>query len=100
MQNKTNILEFPKTEGYLDLRRIEELLSQILEATRTPFKERPLTREEAAAYLQIHPDSVYKLARANKITYHRLGDGERQPLRFYRKDLDEFLSAGKIAALN
>ena len=59
----------------------------------------PLTRLQAAEYLQIHPDTLYRLAREGQITYSRLGDGDRAPMRFYRRDLDSYLSKCAIKAI-
>ncbi len=58
---------------------------------------RPLTREEGAGYLNIHPDTLYRWAvEEGKIAYSRLGDGGRAPLRFLKKDLDDFLTRSRI----
>ncbi len=60
----------------------------------------PMTREQAAAYLQIHRDTLYRLAREGQITYSRMGDGDRAPMRFYRRDLDSYLSKCAIKAVD
>ena len=57
----------------------------------------PMSRKEAAEYLKIHPDTLYKWAvEEGRIAYHRLGDGARASLRFLRKDLDDFLASQRI----
>jgi len=57
----------------------------------------PLTRDEAAAYLGIHPDTLYRWAvEEGKIAYSRLSDGGRAPMRFIKRDLDDFLSRTRI----
>lgn len=60
---------------------------------------RPMNREQAADYLGVHPDTLYRWARENRVTYSRLGDGDRAPMRFQKADLDEFLERSKIAAV-
>ncbi len=59
-----------------------------------------MTREEAAEYLKGHPDTVYRWARQNRITYPGFGDGDRAPRRFLKKDLDAFVVEGRIAAVD
>jgi len=57
----------------------------------------PLTREAAAEYLGIHKDTLYRWAVVEgRIAYSRLGDGVRAPIRFARKDLDDFLRRVRI----
>jgi excisionase family DNA binding protein len=59
--------------------------------------DRPLTREEAAEYLGIHKDTLYRWAvEEGRISYCRLGEGSRASLRFLRKNLDDFLSSQRI----
>ncbi len=57
---------------------------------------RPFTKDEAAQYLGINPDTLCKWARQGRIAYCRLGEGARAPMRFRKKDLDAFLSASRI----
>jgi excisionase family DNA binding protein len=58
---------------------------------------RPLSREEAADYLGVHKDTLYRWAvEEGRIAYSRLGNGGRAPLRFSRKDLDHFISSQRI----
>jgi len=88
----------------------EELAQAILEALRelraategkdaSALPDRPLTRVEAAAYLDVHPDTLYDWARENRVAWCRLGDGKRAPMRFLRADLDDFLRANRIPAV-
>ena len=77
-----------------------ELLAELVneaKLTRKGGERTPLTRDEAAAYLQVHPDTVYKWAREGRLSYSRLGEGAKAPLRFIRKDLDAFMSGQRIA---
>ena len=57
---------------------------------------KPLTREQAAEYLSIHPDTLYRWAVGGRVAYSRLGDGERAPMRFLKEDLDEFARGQRI----
>lgn len=57
----------------------------------------PMTVKEASSYLQIHPDTLYRWAvEEGRIAYCRLGQGNRAPLRFLKKDLDDFLESQRI----
>jgi len=79
---------------------MRQLLMEILEELRKQNQyTRAMNRTEAAEYLGIHPDTLWRLARENRISYSRLGDGERAPLRFRKKDLDEYLDACRIPAV-
>lgn len=83
---------------------IEEVRSLRLEIRRAqPGKndvQGPLTREDAAAYLGVHPDTLYRWAvEEGRIAYSRLGDGSRAPIRFLRKDLDEYLAKNRIGTV-
>ena len=61
---------------------------------------RPLTREEAAEYLGIHKDTLYRWAvEEGRVAYSRLGHGSRAPIRFTRKDLDDFLRRQRISSV-
>jgi len=62
-------------------------------------KPATLTREEAAAYLGVHPDTLYRWARENRIAYVRMGEGEKAPMRFTLEDLDRYLQECRIEAL-
>ncbi len=57
---------------------------------------KPLTREQAAEYLSIHPDTLYRWAVEGRVAYSRLGDGERAPMRFLKEDLDEYARNQRI----
>jgi excisionase family DNA binding protein len=50
----------------------------------------PMTREQAAAYLQVHKGTVYDWAKKGLLPYSKLGDGEKAPMRFSKEDLDYF----------
>ena len=61
---------------------------------------RPLTREEAADYLGVHKDTLYRWAvEEGRIAYSRLGDGGRAPIRFAKRDLDDFLLRQRISTV-
>lgn len=79
----------------------EDTLKEILGELRKQSEQqgrydKPLTRDEAAEYLQVHPDTLYRWARDGEISYSRLGDGKTAPMRFWKKDLDAFLSKKRI----
>lgn len=60
----------------------------------------PLTRDEVAAYLNVYPDTLYEWAvEEGRIAYSRLGKGAKAPLRFDRKELDDFLRRQRIATV-
>ena len=74
-------------------------MREIIELSQQPknLSDAPLTREEAAGYLGIHPDTLYRWAvEEGKLAYARLGDGGRSPIRFVKRDLDEFLSRMRV----
>lgn len=52
--------------------------------------ERPMTREEVAAFLECHADTVYRWAKEGHLAYSKLGDGEKAPMRFKLADVQEF----------
>jgi len=58
--------------------------------------DKPMNRIDAAAYLQMHTDTLYKLARANKIAYSRKGEGRRASMVFLKADLDDYISRTRI----
>ncbi len=60
----------------------------------------PMTREQAARFLNMHPDTLYKLARENKIAYSRKGDGKRSEMIFLRQDLEDYLDRMRIPAVD
>ena len=63
-------------------------------------RDRPLAREEAADYLGVHKDTLYRWAvQEGRIAYSRLGDGARAPIRFNKKDLDDFLLRQRIGTV-
>jgi excisionase family DNA binding protein len=79
---------------------MEELLKQILAELRTQNRlSQPMDRVQAAEYLGVSPGHLWRLARNNEISYSRLGDGERAPMRFRRQDLDEYLDRCRIRAV-
>ena len=83
---------------------IHELQLLRMQTHNTPEKEshlkRPLTREEAADYLGVHKDTLYRWAvEEGRIAYSRLGDGGRAPIRFAKKDLDDFLLRQRIGTV-
>ncbi len=74
------------------IEKLDTLITEVRLQRETQSKyDRPMTRDEAAAYLQIHPDTLYQWAvEENQIAYSRYGDGKRALLRFRREDLDAF----------
>ena len=50
--------------------------------------DRPMTRQQTADYLQLHPDTVSRLTKAGKIPCIQLTTGER---RWYRDQVDRAL---------
>lgn len=67
---------------------IGDAVSQAFE--RAQRLDGPMTRYQAAAYLQVHPDTLFHWAKDGMLPFSKLGDGERAPMRFHREDLDEF----------
>lgn len=65
-----------------------------------PNHDEPMTRDQAAAYLKMHPDTLYKLARVNKIAYSRKGEGLRASMVFLKKDLDDYLARTRIPTVD
>ena len=61
--------------------------------------DKPLTQEEGAEYLQVHSDTLYRWAREGEIAYSRLGEGQKAPMRFWKKDLDAFMSKKRIPSV-
>ena len=62
--------------------------------------EVPMRRDEAAAYLKVHPDTLYRWSvMEGRIAYSRLGDGGRAALRFLRADLDDFMKTHRVATV-
>jgi excisionase family DNA binding protein len=69
----------------------EEIEAAVKDALESSQRfEGPLTREQAAAYLQVHPDTLYHWAKDGLLEFSKLGDGDRAPMRFFREDLDRF----------
>ena len=70
----------------------------IQDQNRAPHKNNaPLTREQAAGYLGVHKDTLYRWAvEEGRIAYSRLGDGAKAALRFNKKDIDDFLGRNRI----
>ena len=85
---------------------LESLIEEV-KGLRTAIAQRPgdavcsatLTREQAADYIGVHADTLYRWARENRITYIRMGEGEKAPMRFTRKDLDDYLKTCRIEAV-
>lgn len=53
--------------------------------------DKPLSIEEAAAFLQMPKSSIYQLTSTRQIPFSKVG----KPLFFFRKDLLEWLESGK-----
>ena len=56
------------------IRELRELRASLPE---TPLSETPLTRQEAADYLKVHPDTLFRWATEGKVTYSKLGNAIR-----------------------
>ncbi len=83
---------------------LAELVDEVRELRRTleaPTRDddRPLTRTEAAEYLGVHSDTLFRWAHENKVAYVRFGTGEKAQMRFLKKDLQSFVAGGRIAAV-
>ena len=62
--------------------------------------DRPLTRDVAVWYLDVRPLVSYKWAvEQGCVAYSRLGDEAKAPLRFEKKDLDDFIRASRIPTI-
>ena len=86
-----------ETDVYRELLDEVRGLREVVE--RGQETDRPLTLKEAAAYLRLHEDTVARWARDGRLSYSRLGDGERAPLRFLKRDLDRFNDSWRIPAV-
>lgn len=62
--------------------------------------DRPLTRKEAAEYLQVHEDTVYAWAKGGLLSFSKLGDGQKAPMRFFKDDLEEFARSRRRISCN
>lgn len=51
-----------------------------------------MTIDEVAEYLQLHPQTVYKLVRENKLPHYRVG----KQYRFTKVAIDKTLSLGEF----
>lgn len=79
-----------------------ELLHEV-RALRIAFESqadplRPMTREAAAEYLGVHPDTLYRWACEGVVAHSRLGESDRGPMRFTKRDLDDAVARGRIRA--
>lgn len=54
----------------------------------------PLTRQEAAEYLKVHPDTLFRWTSDGKVKYARLGNA----IRFKKVDLDDFMERESVPA--
>ena len=63
--------------------------------TVTTEQERPLDLSDAANYLHISKGSLYNLVHFKKITFYKPGG---KLLYFLKKDLDAYISKGRILA--
>lgn len=61
---------------------------------------KPMTREQAAEFLDVHPDTLYRYVAEGKIRHFRLGDGDRAPLRFLLSDLEAFMRQGEVPSIS
>jgi excisionase family DNA binding protein len=86
------------TELVAEVRAMRETIARSQQPK--SLSDAPLTREQAAEYLGIHPDTLYRWAvEHGKIACSRLGDGRRAPIRFLKRDLDDFIARARIATV-
>ena len=83
-----------------DVRYLRSVSVTPIHQTGSTDLNRPLARDEAAAYLGVHKDTLYRWAvEEGRIAYSRLGEGGRAALRFSKQDLDDFVSRQRISSL-
>lgn len=70
-------------------------LSRLIERRRAQKLgvELPLTTQEAAAHLGLHPKTVERMARAGEIPAHPVSGVRRRTWKFYSSELDSWLRA-------
>ena len=76
-----------------EVRGLREAMERVAEGTGK--YDKPMTRDEAAAYLQVHPDTLYRWAMEGMVAYSRMGDGQKAPLRFTKEQLIEAQLLGR-----
>lgn len=91
-----------KTEKLLEelLLEVKQLRFAVEQQPSKSLTDEPMTRDEAASFLKMHPDTLYKLARMNKVAYSRKGEGLRASMVFLKKDLDDYLERTRIPAVD
>ena len=57
-----------------------------------------MSPHEAADFLHVHPQTIYKAIRARQIAHHKLGPGPRARVRLRRADLEAWLDSHRIEA--
>ena len=88
------------------MRRLLEQLNENManiaaELRRFNRYQEPMTRDEAAAYLKINPDTLYRWSVVEgRIRYSRLGNGGRAALRYRVEDLDDFIAGCSIPTVD
>lgn len=75
-----------------DLRIVKkDAMSSETEQTTTPW----FTLEQACAYLQVKPKTIYNWKNDGQIRAYNLRGTRNGPLRFLKKDLDNVVTGGK-----
>ena len=88
----------PMAELVQEVRALRETIAHIGKAS--DKYTRPLTREEAADYLQVHKDTLYRWSIEGLVAYSRIGDGPKAQMRFTKADLDEALRLKRVGLLS
>lgn len=79
---------------------VNEIRSLRVAVERGQDTDRPLTRKEAAEYLKVHEDTVYAWAKGGLLSFSKLGDGQRAPMRFFKDDLEELARSRRRISRN
>ncbi len=73
---------------------VEELRGLRADIREGQARDIPLTRQEAAEYLKVHPDTLFRWASEGKVKYAKLGN----VMRFRKVDLDDFMERESVPA--
>ena len=63
----------------------------------TTLEQEYLTATEVSKLLKLHPSTLYKWAKRNKLSFFRLGD---KSLRFRKSDIESFIAEGQEKELH
>jgi excisionase family DNA binding protein len=78
-------------------RPVEQLLAEILKEQEIKLSAPILTSDEVETYYGLTKREIAPLIKAHKIPVIRIN---KRVLRFYRSDIEQFLEAHRIAAVN